>query len=152
MTRHRLIRAGLIGAIVLLAGCTRAPAANTSGQKIFALGVGHSGSIPRSMGDGPYATEGLSCAGCHGSEGAGTGIAPAVTRAVLGTSHTIAHKPVLGSPPPPAVAEGPWTMQQTIEAVTTGVTPEGNHLGGRMPRWRLDTQDAAALAQFLGSL
>ena len=38
------------------------------------------------------------------------------------------------------------------EVVRTGVTPEGNHLGGRMPTWELDAQDAAALAQYLGQL
>lgn len=136
----------------LLPACTAAPGANTPGALIFAKATGHAGPIARSTGGGPYITEGLPCAGCHGASGQGTGIAPPITRAVLGSKHTITHKPSPGSPPSSAVTEGPWTAAQTADVVRTGVTPEGNHLGGRMPRWQLDDQDAAALAQYLGTL
>jgi hypothetical protein len=50
------------------------------------------------------------------------------------------------------VTEGPWTAQQTVAVVRTGVSPEGNHLGGGMPVWQLDSQDASALAGFLEQL
>ena len=100
----------------------------------------------------PATTESLPCAGCHGAGGRGTGIAPSITTATLGAKHTITHKPSASTPSPQPVTEGPWTPVQTVEVVRTGVTPEGNHLGGRMPTWQLDPQDAAALAQYLGQL
>lgn len=100
----------------------------------------------------PYSTDGLPCAGCHGASGQGTGIGPSITAATLGSKHTITHKPSSTDPNPQPATEGPWTAQQTVEAVRTGVTPEGNHLGGRMPKWQLDAQDSAALAQYLSQL
>lgn len=145
-----------IATALLTTGCTAGGAGNATGaalgKVIYNSGQGHSGTIPRSMMDGAYQTEGLPCAACHGPQGQGTGIGPSITRATLGTQHTITHKPSATDPQPQPVTEGPWTTAQTVEAVRTGVTPEGHHLGGRMPRWQLDSQDASALAEYLGGL
>jgi mono/diheme cytochrome c family protein len=123
------------------------------GAQIFSSGVGHAGAIPRSMMGGAYGTQGPPCAMCHGAQGQGTGIGPNITRAVLGSKHTITHKSAAGSNQTPSpVSEGPWTTAQTVEAVKIGTTPEGNKLGGRMPHWQLDAQDSAALAAYLGKL
>jgi hypothetical protein len=137
-------------ATALLAGCGSSSA--SPGQKVFDTGEGHAGPIPRSAMGGPYSTQTPPCAGCHGAKGAGTGIAPSITRAALGAQHTITHKPSASDSSPQPVTEGPWTSQQTVEAVRTGATPEGHHLGGRMPTWQLDSQDASALATYLGQL
>lgn len=144
----------LLGVVLLqgMAGCTTAPNGDASGKTIFTTGQGHAGPIPRSMMGQPFVTEGMPCAGCHGAQGKGTGIGPDITRATLGAKHTITHKPSAATPNPQPVTEGPWTPQQTVVVVRTGVTPEGNHLGGRMPQWRLDAQDASALAAYLQQL
>jgi len=139
------------GLLLLAAGCA-ATSSSSPGQKIFATGVGHSGPIPRSSMGRPYSTDTPPCAVCHGPKGQGTGIGPNISRAVLGTKHSITHKPSASDPSPQPVTEGPWTPEQTVEVVRTGVTPEGAHLGGRMPMWRLDSQDASALASYLGGL
>ena len=154
LTRFIVVLAAAVLLAALLAGCTGGGSSATSspGETIFMTGNGHSGAIPRSMMSGPYQTDGLPCAGCHGKRGQGTGIGPSITRATLGTQHTITHIPTAGGAPPQQVTEGPWTAAQTAEVVKTGKTPEGNQLGGRMPRWQLDTQDAAALATYLGQL
>ena len=154
MLGERLSAIGLVFATALLlfaAGCT-AGSPSSPGQKIFDTGVGHAGAIPRSSMGGPYATDTPPCAVCHGRNGQGTGIGPGIGRAILGTRHSITHKPSPSDPSPQPVMEGPWTPQQTVEVVRTGVTPEGNHLGGRMPRWQLDSQDASALASYLGKI
>ena len=125
----------------------------TLGKAIFDTGQGHAGAIERSMMGGPYGTDGLPCVGCHGGQGQGTGIGPAINRATLGASHTITHKPSSPSGPAPApVTEGPWTAEQTVGVVQSGTTPEGAQLGGRRPRWKLDAVDSAALAAYLGKL
>lgn len=153
--RHALMVALLVGALALAltaGGCAAKSSADPAGASIYTKGVGHAGPIPRSMMGGPAVTEGLPCAGCHGANGQGTGIGPSITRATLGAKHTITHKPSPTDPNPQPVTEGPWTPAQTAEVARTGVTPEGNHLGGRMPRWQLDAQDSAALAQYLSTL
>ena len=152
-----VVVAVVLSAAVVLAGCSGAsggasPGAASPGKTIFTTGTGHAGTIPRSMGPGSYQTEGLPCAGCHGPAGQGTGIGPNITRATLGAQHTVTHMPTAGGTPPQQVTEGPWTPEQTVEVVRTGKTPEGNQLGGRMPRWQLDAQDASALAAYLGQL
>jgi mono/diheme cytochrome c family protein len=145
-------------AVLLLAGCASGATSQTggaggsAGKTIFDTGSGHAGPIQRSMMGAPATTSGLPCAGCHGAAGQGTGIAPSITRSTLGSKHTITHKPSAADPSPQPVSEGPWTPAQTVEVARTGVTPEGNHLGGRMPLWQLDSQDADALAQYLGQL
>ena len=155
------------GAALLLAGCGATPggtsggapgttpgssSSGSPGKTIFDSGTGHAGPIPRTMMGRGSTTDGMPCAGCQGASGQGTGIAPSITAATLGAKHTITHRPSTSDPSPQPVTEGPWTPQQTAEVVRTGVTPEGNHLGGRMPTWQLDAQDAAALAQYLGQL
>ena len=137
-------------AITLGGGCTAS--SSDPGQLIFTRGEGHAGPIPRSNMGGAYTTRGLPCAGCHGASGQGTGVGPSITRATLGTAHTITHKPSATDPNPQPVTEGPWTALQTVAVVRSGVTPEGRHLGGRMPMWQLDAQDSAALAKYLSQL
>jgi len=106
----------------------------------------------------------VGCSAAGGSSGSGavlgkaiftTGVGhagPNITHAALGKQHTITHKPSASDSQPQPVTEGPWTAQQTVAVVRTGVSPEGNHLGGRMPVWQLDSQDASALAGFLEQL
>lgn len=161
-TTSLAIAAAALLAAALVAGCSASSGGSGSagagggeaalGKAIFMTGRGHAGAISRSMMGGPYKTDGLPCAGCHGPQGRGTGIGPNITRATLGASHSITHKPSPSNPQPQAVTEGPWTTAQTVEVVTSGTTPEGNALGGRMPRWQLDPQDSAALAAYLGQL
>ena len=148
--RSLIISVALCAAL-LPTGCGAA-SSGSPGQRIFDAGVGHAGAIPRSAMGGPYSTDGPPCAGCHGATGQGSGIGPGIAAANLGAKHTITHKPSAADTSPQPVTEGPWTPQQTVGAVTTGVTPEGDHLGGRMPKWRLDSTDASALAQYLGKL
>ena len=145
-----IILVAALAALLPLCGCSSM--ASTPGGRIFASGQGHGGAIPRSTMGGPYVTEGMACANCHGNGGKGAPIGPDISRGLLGARHTITHKPSSGSAAPEPVTEGPWTSQQTVAVVRTGVTPEGNRLGGRMPRWHLDSQDASALAVFLGRL
>ena len=140
----------LAAMLLFSSGCN--PVAATPGGRIFASGQGHGGAIARSTMGGPWVSEGMACANCHGNGGKGTPVGPDISRAVLGVSHTITHKPSAGSAVPQPVTEGPWTAQQTVAVVRSGMTPEGNRLGGRMPRWRLDAQDASALAGFLAGL
>jgi mono/diheme cytochrome c family protein len=146
----------LSAAPFLVFGCTGASgssdAGTSAGRTIFATGQGHAGLVARSMMGGPFQTKGLACAVCHGAQGQGTGIGPSITRATLGSRHTVTHKPSTSNLQPQPVTEGPWTPDQTVKVAQTGTTPEGNALGGRMPRWRLDSQDASALAAYLGSL
>ena len=146
--RRLAVAFGLVTLALLATAC----ALSSPGARIFQLGEGHSGAIPRSAMGGPYSTSGPGCAFCHGDKGQGTGQAPSITRATLGSSHSIRHMRSAADQNPAPVTEGPWTAAQTVEVVRTGVTPEGNHLGGRMPRWQLDTQDGNALAGFLGTL
>jgi mono/diheme cytochrome c family protein len=141
-----------LGAALITGGCSTADPQSSPGKTIFDTGNGHAGAIARSMMGGPNTTDGLPCAGCHGAHGQGTGIGPSITAATLGATHTITHKPSASDPAPQPVTEGPWTPQQTVAVVRTGVTPEGHHLGGRMPKWQLDPQDASALAAYLGQL
>lgn len=148
MHKTALIAAAALITVGLLGGCT----ASSPGRDIFNSGQGHEGAIPRSAKGGAFTTDGLPCAGCHGYTGRGTGIAPDITRATLGAKHQITHMPSFSSPSPQQVTEGPWTTQQTVQVVRTGVTPEGHHLGGRMPMWQLDSQDSKALAAYLGTL
>ena len=145
----RKIVIAVLAALLLTLGACKP---SSGGRTIFATGKGHAGAIPRSSMGGAYTTSGPGCAFCHGAEGTGGGIGPPITRAVLGTARTITHRPSAETPSPQPVTEGPWTTAQTVETVKTGKTPEGNFLGGRMPKWKLDAQDAAALEEYLGTL
>lgn len=147
-TPHLPLLAATVVLAVALTGC----ATGSPGARLFATGQGHAGAVPRSTSGGPYATSGPGCASCHGAAGQGGRIGPSITRATLGASHSVTHRPSALAPDPAPVTEGPWTPDQTVQAVRTGKTPEGNDLGGPMPRWQLDSQDASALAGFLGTL
>lgn len=145
-----IVAAIAMGVVILVGGCTSS--GDPAGKNIYFAGQGHAGPIPRSTLGGPPVTGGRACANCHGPGGQGGGIGPSITRATLGSKHTVTHKPSAADPNPQPVTEGPWTTQQTVDVVRTGVTPEGQRLGGLMPTWQLDSQDAAALAVFLGQL
>jgi hypothetical protein len=152
MKRHAAPRHRTAAAIIVLAVMLAACTAGSPGARLFATGQGHAGAVPRSTSGGPYATSGPGCASCHGATGQGGRIGPSIARATLGASHSITHRPSALTPDPARVTEGPWTPDQTIETVRTGKTPEGDYLGGPMPRWQLDSQDASTLAGFLGTL
>ena len=154
--RWAVIASAVLCVMLLLTGCSGTRGSTGTGaalgKAIFTTGRGHAGPVPRSTMGGSYETVGLPCMGCHGAQGQGTKVGPSITRATLGASHSITHMPTAIVPQPQPVTEGPWTPEQTVEVVRTGTTPEGNTLGGRMPRWQLDSQDASALAAYLGSL
>ena len=131
----------LVGAaaVLVLAACAQQPA-QLSGEALVARG--------------DYLVNGVVlCGDCHTprAEGGGEGGPPDLSRRLQGAPVAV--------PPPlanfaPALAGGPanYTEEQFISFLQTGVRPDGSQPRPPMPPYRLNEEDARAVAAYIRSL
>lgn len=103
---------------------------------------------------GDYLVNGVGlCGDCHTPrvEGAGEGGPPDLSRRLHGAP--VAAPPPLANYAPP-LAGGPanYTEEQFIAFLQTGVRPDGTHARPPMPPYRLNAEDARAVAAYIETL
>ncbi len=147
-----LIVVGLLGlALVPGMAMRRAPVFTSEGQQIYLTGADANGPIPRTLGSAACGTAaGASCADCHGVDGRGGLVRPAMTVSFVAPDIRYS---VLTAPHSEEGTTVPGLSEAEIEAaIRDGVGANGRQLGVPMPRWAMTDADMADTIAYLKEL
>ena len=139
-----------------LPASTASAAALALGARIYHKGVGAAGAVAASVqGDVPISGTAIPCVNCHRRSGWGTTEGKLTTPPVVGP---VLFAPVtLGNPQIGIRTTGPGTRpayddRLLARALREGMGADGRTLSATMPRYALNTTDAAALTAYLRTL
>lgn len=137
--------------------------ASMTGYGSFQAGMGRMGGMGGGMTDSDQmhntdgAMRGMTCASCHGPDGAGgiylamgTIKTPSIQSAELTAAEDVDDEHA--GDDEEAHGHEPYTTDTLIRAIAEGLDPAGEELAWPMPRWKMAEQDMTDLVEYVESL